>query len=96
MPAQITLMIVATLSPASHGDNFLEEETSEEFTTGNLRTYVECGTRARNGRSYGGQSLFTIGLLKHRRGFLSPRAHFDGRRVSSELILITSALRQQS
>ena len=29
----------------------------------------------------GGPSLLTIGLLKHMRGFLSPRAHFDGCRV---------------
>jgi hypothetical protein len=86
-------MIVATLSPASHGDNFFGKKASEEFTTGNLRTYVKCGTRARNGRSYGVRSLFTIGPLKHMRGFLSPRAHFDGRRVLSELILITPALR---
>src|SRR5207245_5668801 len=39
---------------------FFGKKTREEFTTGNLRTYVECGTRARNGRSYGGRSLFTI------------------------------------
>jgi hypothetical protein len=75
---------------------FFGKKTSEQFTTGNLRTYVEFGTRARDGSSYGGQSLFTIDLLKHMRGFLSPRAHFDGRRVSSELILVTPALRQQS
>jgi hypothetical protein len=88
-------MIVVTLSPASPAINFCEEDKRRN-TTGNLRTYVERGTGARNGRSYGGRSLFTIGLLKHMRGFLSPRAHFDGRRVSGELILITSALRQQS
>jgi hypothetical protein len=69
------------------------EEDKRRITTGNLRTYVECGARARNGRSFGGRSLFTIGLLKHMRGFLSPRVHFDGERTPLEYLL--KPLREQ-
>ena len=89
-------MIVAALSPASHGDNFLGRRQEKNLRQGICERTSSVEPERVTGRSYGGRSLFTIGLLKHMRGFLSPRAHFDGRRVSSELILITLALRQQS